>query len=166
MCLHQVEMGGPTHQELPLEEPTKSLAAYEALPLCCCPSNLGAPRPDEAGGRRLEVELVDVFSETAIFDLILTARETGDGLATFWGSAPSCSKRTRWADVGHFARLLTHVVAYLDMAVGTAAARWSERRTLLVDYWTRQRLPAPEPQSRSRRGAGSPGRRPPGARVG
>ena len=137
--LHQVVMGVLTHQDVPLEKLTEELGlAHEAgyTPLFQVLFNLEPLDLTKLAMPGLEVELVDVFSETAIFDLILTARETGDGLATFWQYSTELFEADTVGRMSeHFARLLTHVVAHPSTRLSELPLLdGSERRTLLVDW--------------------------------
>jgi amino acid adenylation domain-containing protein len=134
-----VAMGALAHQEVPLEKLTEELHLARdpgRTPLFRLMFTLETFAPIPATMGDLETEWVDIYTETAKFDLTLTVKEAKDGLLAVWEySTELFAQETVQRVADHFTRLLEYAVNHPDARLSELPLlSEKERQTLLIDW--------------------------------
>ena len=137
-------MGGLAHQDVPLEKLTEELHLAHDLgrtPLFQVLFTLETFGRAPASMADMQVETMDLFTETAKFDLTLTMREGEDGLLAMWEySTELFEEETVRRMSAHFTRLLEHVADHPETRLSDLPLLGEEEgRHILVDWNSTQR---------------------------
>ncbi|MBN1628574.1 MAG: amino acid adenylation domain-containing protein, partial [Thermoleophilia bacterium] len=132
-------MHGLAHQDVPLEKLTEELHLAHDLgrpPLFQLLFTLETFARAPATISDIQVEMVDIHTETAKFDLTLTLRELADGLLAAWEySTELFDEETVRRMSSHFTRLLEHAADHPESRLSKLPLLAEEERHRILVKW-------------------------------
>jgi amino acid adenylation domain-containing protein len=140
-------MGGLAHQDVPLEKLIEELHLPHDLgrpPLFQLLFNFETFASATGTIAGIQVEMLDIYAETAMFDLTLTMREDEDGLLAMWEySTKLFEEETVRRMAAHLSRLLEHVVNHPDTRLSDLPLLGEEEKRRIVVEWNTTYRPYP-----------------------